>query len=116
MVVGTSTQILSSAVITPADVVTVGGQIITANPTGFALEGTTLLPGGKAVTVSGTPISLALAGTLVVGNRSIVLPTQAPSTGPGVFEGAQVKLASRRVAWLAACATFCTVLGAFFAV
>ena len=117
VVIGSSTQTLStSATITPADVFTVAGQIVTANPSGFALAGTTtLLPGGTGVTVSGTPVRLGLGGTLVVGNRTTVLPTQEPSTGPlAVFEGGQAKLLSPpRIVWLVAYTVFCTVLGAF---
>lgn len=115
-VIGTSTQTLASAAITPADIVTMAGQIITANPTGFALDGTTVLPGGKGVVVSGTTVSLESGGTLLVGNSSIVLPTQAPSAGPGVFEGGQGRLGVPRSGWLAAYTAFCSALGAFFLV
>ena len=113
-VVGSSTQTLSSAVITPADVVTIGGKTITANPTGFAFDGTTILPGGKGVMVSGTPVSMNLGGTLVMGNSSVVLPTQAPTIGPAVFEGGQKKLVLPRMESLVVYTTFCTLLGALF--
>ena len=116
VVIGTSTQTLSSAVITPADVITVGGQIITANPTGFALEGGTVLPGGKGVMVSGTPVSLGIGGTLVVGNSSVVLPTQGPGTGAAVFEGGQGKMGVPGVRWLVPYTTVCILLGALFPV
>jgi hypothetical protein len=47
--------------------VTAGGQIITANPTGgLVIDGQTLAPGGPAITVSGTPISLAPGATAIV--------------------------------------------------
>ncbi len=90
--VGTSTQLLSSAVITPADILTVAGQIITANPTGFAVAGTTVTPGGTGVLVNGTVISLEAGGTLVVGGSTTVLPTEGPgagatSAGVVAFEG-----------------------------
>lgn len=116
-VIGSSTQTLSSsAVITPADIITVAGQVITANPTGFAVAGTTLVPGGKGVTVGGTPLSLGPGGTLVVGNRSEVLPTsQGPGAGVGVFEGGQGRLGGVGWRWLA-CTAFCTAMGAFFLV
>ncbi|CAD6587759.1 MAG: hypothetical protein ASARMPRED_003247 [Alectoria sarmentosa] len=113
VVIGSSTQTLSSAIITPADVVTVAGQVVTAHPSGFAIAGTTVLPGGTGVTVAGTPVSLGLGGTLVVGNRTTVLPTQEPSTGPEIFEGGQGKLVSPRMVWLVAYTACCTVLGAF---
>lgn len=117
VVIGSSTQTLSSsAVITPADIITVAGQIITANPTGFAIAGTTLVPGGKGVTVGGTPVSLGPGGTLVVGNGSEVLPTSnlGPGAGAGVFEGGQARLEGLGWSWLAAWTAFCTVAGAFF--
>ena len=113
-VVGSSTQTLSSAVITPADIVTVAGQIITANPTGFAIDGTSILPGGTGAIISGTPVSMNLGGTLVMGNSSVVLPTQAPTTGPAVFEGGQKKLALPRMESLVVYTTLCTLLGALF--
>ncbi|KAL9065260.1 MAG: hypothetical protein Q9161_008339 [Pseudevernia consocians] len=100
VVIGSSTQTLSSAVITPADVLTVGGQIITANPTGFAVAGATVLPGGKGITLAGTPLSLASGGTLVVGNSTTVLPTEGPSAGAAVFEGGQGKLGVLGIGWL----------------
>ncbi len=100
VVIGSSTQTLSSAVITPADVLTVGGQIITANPTGFAVAGATVLPGGTGVMVAGTLVSLAPGGTLAVGNSTTVLPTQGPSASVGVFEGGQVKLGIPGWGWL----------------
>lgn len=112
-VIGTSTQTLSSAVITPADIFTVAGQIVTANPTGFAIAGTTLLPGGKGVTVSGTPVSLGLGGTLDVGSGTLVLPTQGTGTGAAVFEGKQGRMASPGLVWLGLYTAFCTFVGAF---
>lgn len=114
VVIGTSTQSLSSALITPADIVTVGGQVITANPSGFAIAGTTLLPGGKGVMVQGTSVSLAPGGTLVVGNSSVVLPTQGPSAGPAIFEGGQGKLSVMGLSWGGAYVTIWMVLGATY--
>lgn len=115
-VIGSSTQTLASAVITPADIVTVGGEIITANPTGFAVAGTTVLPGGKGVMVDGTMVSLAPGGTLVVGSSSTVLPTNGPSTntGPAAFEGGQAKLGVPRTEWLGMYIAFWTFLGGLF--
>ena len=113
-VVGSSTQMLSSAIITPADIVTVAGQTITANPTGFAIDGTSILPGGTGAMISGTPVSMNLGGTLVMGNSSVVLPTQAPTTGPAVFEGGQRKLALPGLESLVVYTTLCTLLGALF--
>ena len=112
-VVGSSTQTLASALITPADIVTVGGEIVTANPTGFTVAGTMVLPGGKGVLVDGTTVSLAPGGTLFVGNKSVVLPTDGPGSGAGpvAFEGGQGKLGVR---WLRAYIAFWSVLGGAF--
>ena len=101
-VIGTSTQTLASAVITPADIITVGGVIATANPSGFTIAGSTVIPGAKGVVVNGTVVSLAPGGTLFVGNSSTVLPTSGPGTsaGAGVFEGGAGKVRSSGLGWL----------------
>ena len=56
---------------------TLGNQVITAAPTGFIVApGTTLSPGGPAVTISGTPLSLLPSGTaLIIGTSTLPLPT-----------------------------------------
>ncbi len=85
-VVGSSTQRFSTAVITPADILSAGGVTFTANPTRFEMTGTTVNPGGPSVTVSGTPVSSGTGGTVVMGTSTIVLQS---SSGSGVvdFEG-----------------------------
>ena len=55
------------------DVFTVGGQTFTPNPTGFAIAGTSLLRGGPAITISGTPVSLTPSG-LVIGTNIYQVP------------------------------------------
>lgn len=69
IVVGTSTEQLSFASITPsvtAPVLTFHGSTYTADSLSqFIIDGQTLVP-GKVLTVSGTPISYAAAGTAVV--------------------------------------------------
>ena len=109
-VIGSSTQTLSSAVITPADVFTVGGQVITANPSGFAVAGASVLPGGTGVVVQGTEVSLAPGGTLVLGNSTVVLPTQGPSAGLEAFAGGQGKVGRPQVEWLVVYTAFWTGL------
>ena len=52
-VVGTSTQTLATATVTPADVFTVGGTLVTAHPTGFAMKGTSVMPGGWRLRLPG---------------------------------------------------------------
>ncbi len=67
-----------------ADIVNVGGQIYTANPSGFQIDGSTILPSGTPVTISGTPISLDKSGKLHVGTSSVdLIPFQ--SATPGLF-------------------------------
>ena len=46
-------------------VLTIGDQTITANPTGFNIAGTTVLPGAPAISISGTLISLGSSGLVV---------------------------------------------------
>lgn len=124
VVVGSSTEFLSqSATITPADdndVFTIAGQVVTANPTGFGLAGTQVLPGGKGVLVQGTEVSLAPGGTLVVGGSSTVLASVGPSAGsgvaPGVFEGGQGRLGWMGEGWMVGYVAFCVFLGGGFVV
>lgn len=75
--IGSSSTLLPNGPALPtANIFTVGGQIITANPTGFAVGSTTLSPGGSAATVSGTVISLGPSGALLIGSSSTnILPT-----------------------------------------
>lgn len=74
LVVGTQTVALPSASSKGSSewspLVTVGNQVITAYPTGFAVSGTTLLPGHAGITVAGTPISLDPSGLLIVGTST----------------------------------------------
>ena len=66
---------------------TVGGQIITAAPSAINIAGTTLLPGASAMTISGTEISLNTAGGLVVGSKTIPLPTSPSGLGSLIMGG-----------------------------
>ena len=70
-VIGSSTIRLAPATIGP-DVLTVGGQVYTANLlTDFVIAGQILTPGGK-ITVNGTPVSLASGATEAVVGTSTV--------------------------------------------
>ena len=60
----------------PQPLFTIASQTFAANPTGFVIAGTSLIPSGSAVTISGTPISLASGGTLDIDISTIVLPSQ----------------------------------------
>lgn len=65
------------------DTLTIAGQELVPDPSGMIIEGSSLLPGGSAVTISDTPISLGSSGILVVGSSTILLPTQlGPSFTP----------------------------------
>lgn len=51
----------------------IGGQQFVANPTGFAVAGQSVKPGGPAVNIAGTPVSLAQNSALFVGSSVIHL-------------------------------------------
>jgi hypothetical protein len=76
-------------------VLTLDGQTYTANPAGYYIiaPGTTLIPGGPAITVSGSVISLEAEGTAVViqGSTSAMAPVTTVVTltksGPGALGG-----------------------------
>jgi hypothetical protein len=55
--------------------ITVGTQVITANSQSqYLVSGQTLVPGGQAITVNGTPVSLGLSATnVVIGSSTIGL-------------------------------------------
>ena len=61
---------------------TVGHRLFTPNPTGFTVADHTILPGGLAATISGTRISLASSGTLVIGSQTFSLPRLLPLSLP----------------------------------
>ena len=110
VVIGTSTESLATAMITPADIMTVDGQVFTANPTAFSIDGTTISAGGPGVTISGTPVSLEPGGILVIGTSSLDLPTET-GAGPLAFEGAQAKVRIPSMALLIGYVGFCTMFG-----
>ncbi|MCJ1252994.1 hypothetical protein MMC24_000801 [Lignoscripta atroalba] len=82
IVIGTSTIVLGAAPTPVPAVITFGGSTVTANARSEFVIGTqTIFPGASAVTISGTPISLApLASNIVIGGSTIILsPTPAPA-------------------------------------
>ena len=113
VVIGTSTEALATAMITPADILTVDGQVFTANPTAFSIDGTTISAGGPGVTISGTPVSLEPGGILVIGTSSIDLPTET-SAGPLAFEGAQAKVGIPSMALQIGYLGFCIIFGGLY--
>ena len=75
LIVGTST--ISMATATPgSNIISAGGQTLRASPTGFQIDGSSVIPGGSPVTVSGTPISFGPSGVLFVGSSRITLSPQ----------------------------------------
>lgn len=56
----------------------VAGYVLTAlsgNAPGFEVDGETITPGGAAVTISGTRISLNASKSLVVGSSTVAFAT-----------------------------------------
>ena len=111
VVIGTSTESLATAMITPADILTVDGQVFTANPTAFSIDGTTISAGGPGVTIDGTPVILEPGGVLVVGTSSIDLPKETGAGGPLAFEGGQGKVRTPSMALLIGWLGFCIIFG-----
>lgn len=68
---------------------TIGDHPFTADPTGFSIFDTTLLPGSPGVTISGTQLSLAPSGVLVIGSRTVQLSSLPPPTPPPITLGSQ---------------------------
>ena len=65
---------------------TIAGHNVVSNTSGVYVAGSSLSPGGSAVTASDTVISLSPAGTLVIGSSSIALPiANAQETSPTTF-------------------------------
>lgn len=53
---------------------TIAGQTVVSNTSGVYVAGSSISPGGSAITASNTVISLSPAGTLVIDSSSILLP------------------------------------------
>lgn len=84
--IGDSTINLLAAQTEPASAVllTAGGQLFTANPSGFNIGKLRIAPGEPAVTISGTPISLAPSGVVIIGDSTVSLQ-QGQTPVPKVF-------------------------------
>lgn len=77
--VGSSSSTVKAAAITPPPI-TVEGSVITADSaSNYVIAGQTLAPGGSAIVVGGTTISLAAGGTELIEGTM----TMAESTGIG---------------------------------
>ncbi|KAL6707302.1 hypothetical protein ACN47E_004290 [Coniothyrium glycines] len=114
VVIGGSTQVLPVAepAVTRAPQVVVGGLTITAQPAvssngqnqpngaampalgpTFIISDQTLLPGGPAITISGTTLSLAPSGSFVLVNgitSAVAIPTASPIAAPLITIGGDV--------------------------
>lgn len=77
LVIGSLTTSLSATPTQPptARIFTVGGQTFSADPIGFNVAGSTVVPGGNPVILSGTTVSLSPSGVLNIGDSAISLPT-----------------------------------------
>lgn len=86
LLVGSSTLPLQRDDLSAAPALTLGNQIITADSaSNYVLGGQTIVPGGQAVTISGTPISLApSAAHVVIGSSTIPLVDSEPSAPAAV--------------------------------
>lgn len=78
LILGSSTIDLQTQSPATDLLLTVGGQVFTANPRGFAINGTPILPGSAPITISGTRISLDKSGQLTIGSSSINLFNPSP--------------------------------------
>ena len=83
---GTSTIAIptpnAAAYSVPTALATVGNQIVSvdpANPSGVIIAGQSLRPGGSAITIDNTPVSLGLAGLIISTSTTIPLPPQSPA-------------------------------------
>ena len=62
-------------------ITTIAGQAITAAPDAVKVAGSTLHPGDRGVTLDGTLISLDRAQHLIVGSKTVALPTSEGTSG-----------------------------------
>lgn len=74
--IGSSTMTLGAASSPTPSIFTIGTQTLTVNPTGLPIASTSLMPGGPAVTIAGTLLSLGQNGIFVFGSSTITLPSQ----------------------------------------
>ncbi|CAD6594441.1 MAG: hypothetical protein ASARMPRED_009442 [Alectoria sarmentosa] len=84
---GASGIVVPGSILTPGpslSVFTVAGQVFTANPSDFPIDGTTISAGGPGVMISGTPISLQASGVLDIGKSTITLSPANSTNGLGL--------------------------------
>lgn len=71
--------------LTPNRILTVAGQVVTANPTRVIIAGSYITPGGPAQLISGTPISLGPSGIIYIGGSTIDIPVAQPEPASAVL-------------------------------
>lgn len=84
----------SSFSLPPQSIFTIGTRTITANPTGFVLDGAPIYPDGAAQTIDGTIVSLGHSGALTIGSSTISLPAPSfipPTSSPLTVAGQTFK-------------------------
>lgn len=87
LVIGTKTLPLATASPSESTIV-IAGQTFIAYPTGFLIDGKPLSPGGPAITISGTQISLGSSQTQIgVQNFLLTLPLSVPAPSVLTIEG-----------------------------
>ena len=73
LVIGSSTVNLPTQIHTPYNkAYTIAGQTFTPNPSAFSIASTTISAGGPAVTIDGTIITIQPSGTVLLGSSTII--------------------------------------------
>ena len=81
LVIGSSTVNLPTQFHTPYNkAYTIAGQTFTPNPSAFSIASTTISAGGPAVTIDGTIITIQPSGTLLLGSSTIIPLLKSHST------------------------------------
>ena len=83
LIVGDKTFVAAN----PNPHLSVSDQTFTANPSGFLIGKSSLLPGAPALMVAGTPISLGSSGVLAMGSRTVVIPSTVGAFYPVLTAG-----------------------------
>ena len=87
LIIGSSSVNLPIQNLPPPNTFKVGGETITADPTGFSIHGSRILPGSAPVYISGTPVSLGTTGDLVIGSSTIKLSGPISASNAFVVNG-----------------------------
>ena len=88
IVVGSSTTFLPNIFPNPSNPsspITISNSVFTLLPSGLAIDGTTLTPGGPDITIAGTHLSLDPEGNLIVKN-SVAITSVSSSSSSSLLE------------------------------